>query len=332
MSRPRAILAAGALAVATPAAAHHGVAAVGVAGPEGPGAALETTSSLPLPQDVLFTLARTEYVPFERFGFAEPNNKTYSSFNMVALGYGLRPWLSVYVFQPYNVKAQDGIGTNAAAGDTSVMASLAFKWDEGLRLVPEKESLDELTDWHFSAWASCTVPVASTTARDDLGAYLAPDMQTGFGGPSPVVGVSALKQLTSDLTWLADASAQYFFPHTYPFTRYQFGAEARVDTASVYRVYGAGRFRFDLSGELNGLLLRRDRERSDAGAMEPLPASGGTILYAGAGARVFYGPFSVAVGVRRAAWKDLNEQAAQQGSEGLERFRAALTVGYSTRL
>jgi hypothetical protein len=36
--------------------------------------------------------------------------------------------------------------------------------------------------------------------------------------------------------------------------------------------------------------------------------------------------------VKRAALKTLNEQADQQGSEGLERFRAALTLSYSTRL
>jgi hypothetical protein len=66
--------------------------------------------------------------------------------------------------------------------------------------------------------------------------------------------------------------------------------------------------------------------------MEPLRASGGTILYAGAGVRAYYGPVTVALGVRRAAWKDLNEQAEQQGSEGLEKLRAALTVSYATRL
>ena len=74
------------LALAGPARAHHGVAAVGVAGPEGPGAAMETTSPLPLPEGMLFTMVKTEYVPFQRFAFAEPNNKSYSSFNMVALG------------------------------------------------------------------------------------------------------------------------------------------------------------------------------------------------------------------------------------------------------
>lgn len=325
-------LVAAALALASPARAHHGVAAVSVAGPEGPGAAMETTSPLPLPQGTLFTMAKTEYVPFQQYGFAEPNNKSYSSFNMVALGYGVRPWLSVYVFQPLNLKEQDGVGRNTGAGDTNLMLSFAFKWDRGLQLVPEKESLDDLMDWHFSVWASSTLPVGPTAAKDDAGAYFAPDMQTGFGAPSPAFGVAVMKQLTSDLTFLAAANYQHFFPHSYPFTRYQFGGETRLDTAAVYRVHGSGPFRLDVSGELNGLHLERDRERNDAGAMEQLHASGGAILYAAAGVRAYFGPFTVGLGVKRATLESLNEQADQQGSEGLEKFRAALTFSYSTRL
>jgi hypothetical protein len=319
-------------AIPAGARAHHGVAAVGVAGPEGPGAALETTSALPLPQGVLFAMAKSEVVPYQQLAFAEPTNKEWSSFNTIAAGYGIRPWLSAFVFQPYNLKEQDGVGLNQGAGDTNLMLSLALKWDEGLRLVPEKESLDDLEDWHFSLWGSCTLPVGPTTHTDDHGAYFAPDMQTGFGSPSPALGVAVLKQLSRAVTWLAEASYQHFFPHTYPFTRYQFGGEARVNTAAVVRVHGAGRFRLDVSGELNGLHLQRDRERDASGAMAPLRATGGAVLYAGAGVRVYQGPVSVALGVRRAVLTDLNEQAEQQGSEGLEKFRATLTVSYATRI
>ena len=273
----RAVFVSAFLALPGLARAHHGVAGISVAGPEGPGAPLETTSPLPLPQGTLFTMVKTEYASFQRIGFAEPHEKSYSSFNLIALGYGVRPWMSVFVFQPFNVKAQDGVGTNAGAGDTSLMLSLALKWDEGLQLVPEKESLDDLMDWHLGVAASSTLPVGPTTARGAAGAYLAPDMQTGFGAPSATLGVAVMKQLTSELTWFAEASYQHFFPHTYPFTRYQFGGETRLNTAAAYRLYGAGRFRLDLAGELNGLRLERDRQRSEAGAMEPLRASGGAI-------------------------------------------------------
>jgi hypothetical protein len=317
-----------ALVAAVPARAHHGVAAVGVAGPEGPGAALETTSPMPLPRGTLFTMAKSEYVPFRRFEHAEPENKTYSLFSTLGIGYGVTPWLTAYVFQPLNVKAQDGIGTNHGVGDTNVMLALGVKYDEGLKFVPEKESLDELMDWHFSVWGSSTLPVGPTTRRDRNGDYFEPDMQTGFGEPSPAVGVTVLKQATERLTWLAEASYQHFFAHTYPFTRYKFGGETRLNTAAAYEVYGNGRFRTDLTAELNGLHLQRDRERNDTGAMEQLHASGGAILYAAAGVRVNYGALSMSLGVKRAALKDLNEEAEQQGSEGLEKFRAALTLSW----
>ena len=328
---PLACIAFAALAGPGIARAHHGTAAVSVAGPEGPGAALETTSPLPLPQGTLFAMMKTEYVPFRKFAFAEPENKSYSSFNLFALGFGIRPWLSAYVFQPINVKAGDGIGSNTGAGDPNLMLALGFKHDEGFRLVPEKESLDELMDWHFSLSLSSTLPIATTGHTDRAGAFFGPDMQLGFGSPAPGIGIAALKQLTADLTFLAEVNYQHFFPHTYSFTRYQFGGETRVNAAAVYRVYGKGSFRFDLSGELNFLHLQRDKERNDAGDMEALQASGGGILYAGLGTRLFYGPFSAAVGIRRAALKALNEAQDQQGSEGLEKFRLAATLSYSTR-
>lgn len=326
----RAALLSALLAVPGLARAHHGSAAIGVAGPEGPGAPLETTSPMPLSRGTLFTTMKTEYVSFERLGSPARHEKSYSSFNMIALGYGVRPWLSVFVLQPFNVKAQDGVGTNAGPGDTSLMLSLALKWDEGLQLVPEQESLDDLMDWHFSVAASSTLQVGPTTARGAAGTYLAPDMQTGFGAPSTTLGVAVMRQLTTELTWFAEASRQHFFPHTYPFTRYQFGGETRLNTAATFRLYGAGRLRLDLAGELNGLRLERDRQRNEAGAMAPLRASGGAILYAGLGVRLYGGPFSVALGAKRSALRRLNEAAEQQGSEGLERFRATFAVSCST--
>jgi hypothetical protein len=312
--------------------AHHGVAAVGVAGPEGPGAALETTSAMPLPGRTAFAMLKSETVSFQHRDFAEPENKDYSLFNMAALGYGILPWLSAYVFQPFNVKSQDSIGTNAGLGDTNLMLTFAFKYDEGLKVLPEKESLDELMDWHFMLWVSSTLPVGPIERDDDVGERFAPDMQTGFGAPSPAVGFAVLKQLSEDFTWLADVNYQHFFPYSYSYTRYCFGGETRLDTALTYRLVGAGSFRMDLVGELLGLNLQRDQERNESGDMEKLEASGGTMLYAGLGTRLFYGRLSAALGIRRAALKSLNEGSDQQGSEGLENFRAALTVSYSLGL
>ncbi len=313
-----------AILAAGPALAHHGVAAVGFAGPEGPGTALETTSALPLPWLTAFGMLKGELVPFQRLRHAEPENKSLSSFNMAAVGFGALPWLSVYVFQPYNLKAQDGVGANAGFGDTNLMLSLGAKWDEGLRLVPEKESLDELADLHLGLWVSLTLPGGPTTSVDDRGEPFAPDMQTGFGEPSPAFGLALLKQISEDFTWLGEVSYQHFLTHWYPTTVYRFGGETRVNTAVARRAWASGRLRADLSGELCFLHLQRDQELG-----RDLEASGGAILYAGLGLRASWAGFSAALGARTAVAKSLNEQAQQQGSEGLELLRASLTLSYS---
>jgi hypothetical protein len=320
------------LAFAAPARAHHGTAAVSAIGTEGPGAALDTTSPLPLGQGTAFVLGKSEYVPFQqRSGFTD--QKQYSSFNTLALGFGIRPWLSAFVFQPYNWKSQDGVGTNSGAGDTNLMLAGSFKWDEGLKLVPEKESLDELADWHFSVWAAASLPTGPTTHRDDAGDFYAPDMQTGFNGVSPALGVAAMKQLSPDFTALVEASYQHFFEQSYPEAgfSYKFGGETRLNGALVWRAWASGSKRIDVVPELSVLNLQRDQSDEETGTMEALDASGGTILYGQLGARATVGSFSLALGVERAVAKDLNEEADQQGSEGLEEYRASLTLGYSTR-
>lgn len=322
--------AAGALSLALaalPALAHHGTASVGAIGVEGPGAALDTTSPLPLGQGTLFALGKTEYARFQRRdGFTD--QKQYASFNTLAVGYGIRPWLSAFLFQPFNVKSQDGIGSNSGLGDTNLMLSASLKWDDGLRLVPEKESLDDLADYHFGLWAACSLPLGPTTHKDDGGSPYAPDMQTGFQGPSPGIGLSFLKQLSANFTALGEVNYQHFFDRRYAEAgyRYQFGGETRVNGALAWRAWASGSSRVDLVPELSLLNLRRDKEDGVA-----LQASGGTILHGQLGARATFGSLSVGASVKRAVAKSLNEAADQQGSEGLESFRAALVLGYATR-
>jgi len=317
---------------APPALAHHGTAAVGGLGTLGPGSAMDTTSPMPMGQGTILGLLKTEYVPFQqRAGFTE--QKRYASFNTAMVGYGLTPWLSIFVMQPYNVKSQEVLGTNSGPGDTSVTLSASFKWDDGLRRVPEKESLDDLFDWHFGLWASCTIPVGPTAHRDALGDYWAPDMQTGFNGPSPGIGVSFLKQLSTDWTVLGEVNYQHFFEQAYPGPglRYQFGAETRLNGALVYRVWASGARRVDVGGELSLLNLQRDRSDEGTGSVAPMQASGGTILYGQLGARVTLGSFVIGAGLKRAVASTLNEGAEQQGSEGLEDFRASLVIAYVPR-
>lgn len=313
--------------LAAPAWAHHGTAAVSAIGAEGPGAALDTTSPLPLGQGTFLVLGKTEYARFQqRAGLTD--QKRYASFNTLAAGYGVTPWLSAFVFQPYNVKAQDGVGTNSGLGDTNLMLAASLKWDDGLQPTPEKESLDDLADWHFGLWAACSLPVGPTTHRDDRGAFYAPDMQTGFRGPSPGAGISAMKQLSTDFTALGEVNYQHFLDQRYSEagSRYQFGAETRANAALVYRLWASGANRVDLAPELTLLDLQRDREDGVA-----LQASGGNILYGQLGARVTLGSFSLGASVKGAVAKSLHEAADPQGSEGLEDLRAALVLGWTTR-
>jgi hypothetical protein len=320
---------------ALPAHAHHGTASVGFAGVEGPGAAIETTAALPLPRWTGFAMVKSEFVYFaeraDRTTF--PQQKNFTSFNMAATGFGITPWLSGYVFQPFNVKSEDGgAGRSAGLGDTNLMAAFGWKWDERLRLIPQKESLDELMDWHFLVWGSCTIPIGPTEQNDDQGQRFVPDMQTGFGVPSMSLGLAALKQIAPSLTVLGEANYQYFFPNDYSFVRYQFGAETRVNAAAALRVYGKGRVRVDGVAELLGIDLRRDRRDVDLAGPEPMQAmvaSGGKILYGSFGVRAYLGRFTVALGIRRAVLKALNEESQQQGSEGLEDYRVSLSLGTS---
>ena len=148
------------------------------------------------------------------------------------------------------------------------------------------------------------------------------------------MGLTALKQLSTDFTIFAEINYQYFFPHTYSFTRYLFGAETRANTAVAYRAYGKRGLRLDLVAELVGLHLKRDRESTDSNgqtALVELQASGGDILYGNLGLRAYVGRFAFGVGMKRAMLKRLNEESEQQGSEGLENFRLAFAFSATTQ-
>ena len=322
--------------VATPiiARAHHGVAAVGIAGLEGPGAGLETTSPITLPAKIMYLMLKYEHVPFQKIQFVEPNNIRTFDFYTLAAGYGITPYLSAYVFLPYSVKTQESLGTTSGFADMNLMLTLGFKYDERFLLIPENETLDDLMDWHFSVSLASTLPTGSTTHKDKHGEYFEPEMQNGFGSMSPAIYLAVMKRLNDDLTWLADVSFQYFLEHKYPASiRYQFGAEIRVDTSLAYRILSKGSWRIDLIAEANLLNIQHDRSnKSDTsdelGSVKSVRASGGTIVYGTAGVRVFYDRFTLAIGIKKALFSSLNDKKEQQGTEGLEDYRLFATVGY----
>jgi hypothetical protein len=84
--------------------------------------------------------------------------------------------------------------------------------------------------------------------------------------------------------------------------------------------------RLDGVAELVGLHLQRDREDDGRCNLAALSASGGTILYASLGARLYLGRAAIAFGAKRAVLKSLNEGSDQQGSEGLENVRVFLSL------
>lgn len=315
------------LAIPGIAHAHHGVAAVGIASLEGPGAGLETTSPLTLPQNSLYLMFKEEHVSFQKFQFAEPYNKNTFDFYTLTVGYGITRYLSAYVFQPYSVKTQDSLGTASGFADMNLMLSLGFKYDNGLLLIPEKETLDDLMDWHFSLSMASTIPVGNSARKDKSGNYFSPDMQNSFGSSSLSLSLAAMKQFNDDLTWLIEVSYHYFFEHKYPWIRFQFGGEARLATSIVYRLVTKGNLRLDVIGEASVLSIQRDRS-NESGSMKDEHASGGTIFYATAGLRLFYDRLSLGIGIKKAVQHSLSEVNEQQGVEGLENYRLFAVLGF----
>lgn len=321
-----------ALAVAAlPASAHHGVAGLGAASLDGPGAPVEQSSSATLPEGKLFTYLKVDYADWKTYSSATDDEADYSTFWMAGLGYGVTPWLSLYAFLPYHDKVDenDWFNTHGFA-DVAVNATLGFKYDDGFRLVPERESLDDLEDWHFTLYAGATLPTGNPNLRDRDG-NIDKGKSTGFGEPTFTLGATASKMLDERWTLNFDLSNLWFQENTYDadpahggerFTG-QFGDEFRFNTALIYKAYTRpeARFRLDALVELNYLHLGRDEEDG-----VPERATGGDVLYVMPGARAYWDKLSFALGVKLPVVQDLNEADEQQGAEGKERYRVIFSV------
>jgi hypothetical protein len=308
---------------ATAGYAHHGVASLGVAGLEGPGAPIETSSSATLPQGGFLAYMKLDYARFETFTSARDDEGDQNAFWMYGLGYGITPYLSCYAFVPfYTKRVEDNSFTSSGFADVSVMAVLGFKYDAGLRLIPESESLDDLEDWHFTFYGGGTLPTGAANLRDAAG-KIDPGMSLGFGRPSYAAGLSLTKQLSTRMTSVLDGSFIGFSEYEYKDgSRTRFGDELRLNAALPIRVVTRSEndLRFDLCIEANYLRLGRD-ESNGAGEL----ATGGRMLYAVPGARLYVGKVSCGAGVKLPIWTDLNEEDDQQGAEGKEAYRAIFT-------
>ncbi len=308
--------------------AHHGVASLGVAGLEGPGAPIETSSSATLPAGGFLAYMKLDYAKFETFSAEDPAEGDYNAFWMYGIGYGFTPYLSLYGFLPfYTKKPEDNSFTSSGFADISLMGVLGFKYDAGLRLVPAQESLDDLEDWHFTLYGGATLPTGKANLRDAEG-NIDPGMSLGFGKPSWMGGLSITKQLSSRLTVVADGSFITFSEYEYDNGEaVRFGDELRFNAALPVRVLtSAGtNLRLDACLEANYLSLGRDEVE---GVGEE--ATGGRMIYVVPGARLYVKQTSLGVGVKLPTWTDLNEEDQQQGAEGKEDYRVILT--FSTLL
>jgi len=302
--------------------AHHGVAAVGAAALEGPGAPVESASSAVLPQGKTLLYAKLDHASFKTYDSANPESD-YSRFWMVGVGRGFTPWFSAYMFAPYHIKKDEPGGLDSRGwADLSLMGQLGFKYDGGFRLVPASESLDDLEDWHFTVFGGGTLPTGDADHRLSDGG-IDPGKSLGFGKPSYSLGVTATKQLSRNLTFNIEASLIRFREYTYADgNRVRFGAEDRLNGSLAWRLHTNrdSRFRVDGVIEAQYLSLGRDIENGDGAE-----ATGGKMIYLVPGVRLYKDNMSFAFGFKKPVWTRLNESSLQQGAEGKEKYRLILS-------
>lgn len=312
------------LLVPVNAVGHHGVATLGAAGIEGPGAPVETSSSRTLPAGESLAYLKLDQVEYETYTDARDGEMESASFWLYGLGHGFTPSLSAYLFVPRHDKVVEDNGYNTSGfADVSLMAVYGFKYDDGLQSVPEQESLADLEDWHFTAYAGATLPTGDPNTRDADG-DIDPGMSLGFGEPSYTAGLTATRMLSPRWTWVGETSYVYFREHRYADgQRVQFGDEWRVNNALSARLVTRpdSGVRIDANLEAQYLALGRDRADGRGEA-----ATGGDMAYLMPGIRATSGRVSAGLGVKTPVWTDLNEEDRQQGGEGKEDYRLILTV------
>jgi hypothetical protein len=314
------------LSLLLPAAAraHHGVASLGTAGLEGPGAPLETSSSATLPRNGILGYVKLDYADFERYDAAIADESTNSTFWIFGLGYGIRSWLSAYVFLPYNIKkVEDGSSNSSGLADMSLMGVLGFKYDEGFRLTPEDESLDDLEDWHFTFYGGMTIPTGDPNVRTRTN-EIDPGMSLGFGKPAFSAGLTATKPMGDRFTWVGETSYIHFLEYEYDDgNRTRFGTEYRLNSALTCRLLTVPRWKLRLDAQLEANYLWLGRDETNGSGER---ATGGHILYLLPGVRAYWWKTSLGIGVKVPTWTKLNEESEQQGAEGREDYRLIFSL------
>ena len=308
--------------------AHHG----GVSLPFGPGTPIETNSPLTLPEGGFVLSTRFERAEWRQFQFAEPANITSFTFMNVGLSYGVKPYLTTSIFVPYAIKREETYGDNQGIGDIRFSFILGFNHDgEGFSLnsakttaVSLEKGLEKRRKTFFSFYGGFTLPTGKTNL--ELGGVAVPVMQPGFGSPSYTVGFNAARSLFGSFTLVFDTGYDIF---TERMDSFKFGNEWRVNLAGVQELLGKPEgflSKLDAILELNFLNLARDQLHG-----EGQNASGGNVLYLSPGLRFAFPKLQYAnlgLLVKFPIYTNLNEQSEQQGAEGLEKYRAILTLSF----
>lgn len=308
------------LALTLPAQAHHGVATLGAVGLEGPGAPVETSSSATLPAGSWLASLKVDHARSKTFD-SDPDNPEgdYNQYWMAGVGYGFTPWLSGYLIQPYNIKKDEPGGLNSRGfTDLSVLGVIGFKHDGAFMLVPANESLDDLMDWHFTVYLGGSLPTGKANHKLRDGS-IDPGKSLGFGKATLNYGLTATKQLNDNATAVFELGQIRFREYEYDDGQtMKFGAETRVNAALSYRLMtdADSRFRLDGNVEANYLVLGRD-----VGQDGPEDATGGRMLYAVVGTRLYKDNMSLGLALKKPVWTRLNEASEQQGAEGKEKYR-----------
>jgi hypothetical protein len=309
--------------LALPALGHHGVAGLGAAGLRGPGAPLESAASTVLPEGTWLGYLKIDDARYRTYEWAAPNAR-YARFSMLGVGVGVTSWFSAYAFLPYNEKVEEAGGQNSrGVADASIMGQIGFKYDNGFKLVPKNESLDDLEDWHFSVIVGTTLPTGDANHRLDDGT-IDPGKSLGFGKPAYTLGLTTSKMLTDRLTLSLEASTMRFRRYTYDDGQtMRFGDEKRLNAALAYRGWTMADSMFRLDPVLEVQYLGLGRDEADGVAEQ---GTGGRILYALPGVRAYYQNMSFALGVKTPIWTRLNESDQQQGAEGKEKYRVIFSA------
>jgi len=311
-----------ALFVPCTALAHHG----GVSLAFGPGSPVETGSPLTLPDGGFVVGVRAEQVEWKQFDWNKPDNKTSFTFLSANMSYGFSPAFMGTFIAPYYIKRQEE-GTNAGLADVKMQFTYGFHYDPGVgfsRNAAEDTAvtLEGKKRIYMSVYFLTSIPTGEFHQK--INGKVDPGMQPGFGSPGYTLGINAARAFGS-FTLNGEVSTDIFAARE----NFQFGTESHVNLAGVYELYGEPRsFISKIDGvlEMNFLHLERDQVNGEGAT-----ATGGNILYLSPGVRFSMPSLhnaNLGLLIKVPVWKKLNEEDQQQGGEGLEKYRAIVTLSF----